>query len=330
VTTAVSQVERLLNLVPYLLSHPGVTVAEVAAEFGVPQKQVAKDLNILWFCGLPDGFADDLMEAHVEEGGAIHLENVSPAIGRPLRLSTREAVALLVALRALAQVRGIADRDALNRALAKLEQATGEAARVAERLSVAFEARDVVLSALQQALAESRLIHLRYYVPSRDEVTERDVDPIRIALVSGRAYLEGWCRSSGAVRVFRLDRVVGIDVLDQPSEPPPGLVTLDLTPEAPDSVLRVGADDPLVVLELAPDSRWVPEYYPCESVRDLPGGGVRVELRAAEPERIRRLVLRLGASAQVVGPPEFAAEVRAAARAALAQYADAEPVGGLV
>jgi proteasome accessory factor C len=322
VTTAVTQVERLLNLVPYLLSHPGVTVTQVADEFGIPQKQVAKDLNVLWFCGLPDGFADDLMEAHVEEGGAIHLENVSPAIGRPLRLSTREAVALLVALRALGQVQGIADRDALNRALAKLEEATGEAARVAERLSVAFEARDVVLSALQRALAGGRLIHLRYYVPSRDELTERDVDPIRIALVSGRAYLEGWCRSSEAVRVFRLDRVVGIDVLDLPAAPPAGLVALDLSDRAPESVLRVGADDPLVVLELAADARWVPEYYPCETVEELPGGGVRVALRAAEPERIRRLVLRLGGSAEVMGPPEFVSEVRAAARAALANYVD--------
>ncbi|MGH3417266.1 MAG: WYL domain-containing protein, partial [Actinocrinis sp.] len=65
-STAVSQVERLLNLVPYLLSHPGSTVDQVAEQFGVTAKQVAKDLNVLWFCGLPGGFADDLMEAHVE------------------------------------------------------------------------------------------------------------------------------------------------------------------------------------------------------------------------------------------------------------------------
>jgi proteasome accessory factor C len=320
VSTAVSQVERLLNLVPYLLSHPGSTVSEVADEFGVTPKQVAKDLNVLWFCGLPGGFADDLMEAHVEEGGAIHLENAAEAIGRPLRLSTREAVALLVALRALAQVPGIADRDALNRALAKLEDATGEAAQVAERLSVAFEARDVVFEAMQRALAGKRLLHLRYYVSSRDEVTERDVDPMRVVLLSGRAYLEGWCRSSEAVRVFRLDRVVGIDVLDLPAEPPRDATGLDLTEQAPASPLRVADDDPLVTLDLDSAARWVPEYYPCESVEEVPGGALRVTLRVADPERIRRLVLRLGGAAQVRGPEEFAREVRSAAAAALAGY----------
>jgi proteasome accessory factor C len=320
VSTAVAQVERLLNLVPYLMRHPGSTVTDVAEEFGVTPKQVAKDLNVLWFCGLPGGFADDLMEAHVEEGGAIHLDNVADPIGRPLRLSTREAVALLVALRALAQVPGLADRDALNRALAKLEDVTGEAARVAERLSVEFEVGDVVLQEAQRALAAGRLVHLRYYVASRDEVTERDVDPMRIVLLSGRAYLEGWCRSSEAVRVFRLDRVVGIDVLDEPAAPPRDAPVLDLTEEAPASALRMDEDDPLVTLELAEPARWVPEYYPCESAEELEDGGLRVQLRAADPERILRLVLRLGGAARVVAPEGFAAQVRDTAQEALAGY----------
>jgi proteasome accessory factor C len=320
VSTAVSQVERLLNLVPYLLSHPGATVGQVAEEFGVSRKQVAKDLNVLWFCGTPGGFADDLMEPHVEEGGAIHLDNAAEPIGRPLRLSTREAVALLVALRALAQVPGIADRDALNRALAKLEDVTGEAAQVAQRLSVAFEARDVVMEAVQRALAGRVMVHLRYYVPSRDEVTERDVDPIRVALLSGHAYLEGWCRSSEAVRMFRLDRVVGIEVLDWPAEVPEGVAVVDPLDEPPVSALRVDATAPLIILELTAQARWVPEYYPCESVEELAGGGMRVELRAVDQDRIRRLVLRLGARATVLGPENFAADVRRVAAAALAQY----------
>lgn len=318
-TSAVTQVERLLNLVPYLRSHPGTTVGEVAEEFGVTQKQVAKDLNLLWFCGLPGGFADDLMEAHVAEGGAIHLENPAEQIVRPLRLSTREAVALLVALRALAQVPGLADRDALSRAIGKLERVTGEDAVVAERLSVAFEARDVVLAAVQEALVNGRLVHLRYYVASRDEITERDVDPVQVALLSGQAYLEGWCRSSAAMRMFRLDRVMAIEVLDQASAPPADAVRLDLTDSAV-SALRTDAADPLAILELAADSRWVPEYYPCETVAELPDGGLRVAMRVADRDRIRRLILRLGASVRVLGPAEFAEQVEQTARAALANY----------
>ena len=317
-STAVEQVERLLNLVPYLRSHPGATVAQVADEFGVSQKQIAKDLNVLWFCGTPGGFADDLMEPHVGEGGAIHLDNVVEQITRPLRLSTREAVALLVALRALAQVPGFADRDALERALVKLETAVGVAAAgTAERLSVAFEARDVVLEVVSRAQAAGRALQLRYYVPSRDQVTERTVDPIRISMLTGRAYLDAWCRSSQGRRMFRLDRVVRIDVLDEPANVPEHVLN---APEAEDTALRVDSHDPLIELELAPNSRWVPEYYPCESVRELPSGGLRVALRAPDQDRIRRLVLRLGENVKVIGPTGFAAAVQGTAAAALAGY----------
>ena len=261
-------------------------MAEVADEFGVSQKQVAKDLNVLWFCGTPGGFADDLMEPHVGEGGTIHLDNAAEQITRPLRLSTREAVALLVALRALAQMPGLADRRALERALAKLEAAVGAvAADTAERLSVAFEARDVVLEAATRAQAEGRALQLRYYVPSRDEVTDRVVDPIRVSMLSGRAYLDAWCRPSQDRRLFRLDRVVGIEVLAEPASVPEHVA---LAPEAEHSALRVDAADPLIELELTPGSRWVPEYYPCESVQELPGGRLRVALRAPDQDRIRR------------------------------------------
>lgn len=319
-TTAADQVARLLNLVPYLRSHPGATVAEVAAEFQVPPRQLAKDLNVLWFCGLPGGFADDLMEAHVEEGGAIHLENPAEPIVRPLRLSTREAVALLVALRALAQVPGIADRDAINRALAKLEAAAGDSAQLAGRLSVAFEAREVVLEAAQRALAENRALRIQYYVPSRDEVTTRDVDPMRVALLGGRAYLEAWCRSSEAVRLFRLDRVSGISVLPEPARVPERAQPLDLDDETASPAPRPDAQGLLLVLDLGPAAHWVPEYYPCEAVEERTGGGLRVRLRAADPDRIRRLVLRLGPAARVVEPAAFAEDVAATARAALAGY----------
>jgi proteasome accessory factor C len=117
--------------------------------------------------------------------------------------------------------------------------------------------------------------------------------------------------------MFRLDRVVGIEVLAEPAVVPEHAAH---APEAEHSALRVDPQDPLIELELAPGARWVPEYYPCESVQELPGGRLRVRLRAPDQDRIRRLVLRLGESARVLGPAEFAAAVRCTASAALAAY----------
>ena len=69
-------------------------------------------------------------------------------------------------------------------------------------------------SAVQTALTGRRRVHLRYLVPSRDETTERDVDPMRLFTAEGHSYLEGWCHRADDVRLFRLDRVVDVEVLD--------------------------------------------------------------------------------------------------------------------
>jgi proteasome accessory factor C len=80
-------------------------------------------------------------------------------------------------------------------------------------------AGEEVLGAARDALRRRRRLHVRYLVPSRDEATERDVDPMRVLNIGERWYLEGWCHRAEAVRLFRLDRVVGIEVLDADGTP---------------------------------------------------------------------------------------------------------------
>jgi proteasome accessory factor C len=161
-----------------------------------------------------------------------------------------------------------------------------------------------VATQMREALASHRRVHLAYYVPGRDEATERDVDPMRLLVVEGRTYLEGWCRRAEAVRLFRLDRVLGVDVLAVAAEVPQEAEPVDVDR----GLFRPSPDDLRVVIELSPYGRWVAEYYPCEEKTDLGEGRLRVILRTPDSEWVRRLALRLGA------------DVRAEAAAALAQY----------
>jgi len=76
--------------------------------------------------------------------------------------------------------------EALERTVAKLGRAAGDAADAGRRISVDIEADNTHDVALRKALAEGSRIHLQYYVPARDEVTSRDVDPLRMVVVDGR------------------------------------------------------------------------------------------------------------------------------------------------
>ncbi|HEV2087167.1 MAG TPA: WYL domain-containing protein, partial [Cryptosporangiaceae bacterium] len=235
---------------------------------------------------------------------------------RPLRLTADEALALIVALRAVGEAPGLGGRDVVQRALAKLESAAGDAAGAADRVTVSGYSDDEgTAEAVRGALDRGRALRIVYYTAGRDATTERVVDPIRLLLVGGQAYLEAWCRRVEAVRRFRLDRIDALDELDEPSAPPP----VD-PPDLRGGLFQPAPESPLVRLRVGRGSRWVTEYYPCEQVEVEADGRWLVALRASDLEWARRLVMGLGDDVEVVAPPELVERVRAEARTALAAY----------
>ena len=313
--TSGERLRRLLALVPYVATRRVVGLAETAATFGMTERELIDDLNLAWCVELraPEPYCPiDLSY----EDGEISISQAE-SIARPLRLAVDEASALLVALRMLAEAGG--DRDAVNRLIAKIETAAGAAGAASSQVTVQqFDSPRVraVAAKLSGALTAGRRVHLRHYVWSRDEDTERDVDPMRLLVVEGRTYLEGWCRLAESVRLFRLDRVVKVDVLDVPAEVPEEAEPRDVDA----GLFRPSETDVLAELELGPEARWVAESYPCESATDLPDGWLRIGLRTPDTTLVRRLALRLGEDARVVSPPELADDVRAVAAATLALY----------
>src|SRR3954447_6334441 len=255
---SVDRLGRLLNLVPYLLTRPGILIAEAAAEFGVSERQLREDLELLWVCGLPGYGPGDLIDMAID-GDRVTISH-DAGIDRPLRLTQDEALALVVALRMLAETPGTGSRDVIERALAKIENAAGDLADapVAVRLPANAEKLDKIRAAVEGGHA----LRMTYYTAARDETTERVVDPMRVLMVGGRAYLEAWCRRAEATRVVRVDRIDAFTELDEPPAPPPDAEPQDVS----DGVFHPTADLPLVTLRVGRGSRWITEYYPCEEV----------------------------------------------------------------
>ena len=299
---------RLLALVPYLLARPGAKIDEMAADFQVTPRQLRRDLELLWMCGLPGYGPGDLIDLSFE--GDTVTVTFDAGMSRPLRLSGAEATALVVALRTLAETPGVADGGAVRRALAKIEAAAGQADGVVVGLATRAEA---ALATVRHALDHRRALRIRYYTASRDSVGERTVDPMRLLLVEGRSYLEAWCRWAVGVRLFRLDRIEQAAPLDEASEPPAQARPTDVSTGLfrPDPAARVA------VLTLAADARWVAEYYPVEELTEAEGGTATVRMRYADIGWMVRLVLGLGGDVVVQEPTELAAAVAERAREAV-------------
>lgn len=315
--TSARQVPRLLALVPYLRQHPDADLAETARVFGVTPRQLMGDLRVLWYCGLPGGMPGDLIEVDmdaVESEGRIRLSNAD-YLSRPLRLTLDEAMSLVVALRALAEMADTSTATAVQTALSRLEQLVGDADRVG---LVLVTGADVIRDQLARAIEQGRAVRLAYHGASRGEVTQPVVEPAVLSTADGYAYLTAWAVERDAWRTYRLDRIASVDPTEEPVHDhgaPPVLESgwLDARPDAAE-----------VTLDLRAEGAWVAEYVPVVEATPRPDGGVRLRLLVADPGWLRRLLLRLGPAVEAVDPAEAAASARAEAQEALARYATPE------
>ncbi|NUS72761.1 MAG: WYL domain-containing protein [Corynebacteriales bacterium] len=308
------RLSRLLVLVPYFLARPGIALHKAADDLGISEAELADDLQLLFVCGLPGYGPGELIDMSLGDGTVTITYDAG--MSRPLRLSAQEAVALVVALRALAEVPGLAAGDVVARALDKVEQAAGDLADAASQVSVRTQVSAATMRVVSGAVNRQHVLELTYYSAGRDELTERVVDPMRVLLRDGHSYLEAWCRTAGAVRIFRLDRIDGVVERDEPSAPPSDARASEIQ----DGVFRPSANTPLIELRVGRESRWIADYYPCETVRTEPDGRIYVAMYASDLDWARRRVMALPDDVEVLAPVELAQAVVAEARAALAAY----------
>jgi len=302
------RLQRVLALVPWILTHPGVTIEELATRFEVGERELERDLELLPMCGLPPYTADRLIDVSVIDGGVeIRLAEY---FERPLRLTPAEGLALLAAGRALLAVPGSDADGPLATALATLDDALGAPGSLAVDVGASDQ-----LERLQDATATDERVEIDYYSFARDEMTTRVIDPWRVFHAFGTWYVAGWCHRADAERLFRVDRVRAVRATGEHFDP-----ATRSDSDVRDLVYHPSPDDPRVTLRLAPAAEWVVESHPHESATQRKDGSWEVVLAVSESAWLERLLVSLGPDATVVAPPELVDLGAAAARRLRARY----------
>ena len=308
--TASDRLKRLLVLLPWVAAHHGPTVEEVCERFELRAEDLLSDVALVAMVGIPPYSPGDLFDIVVEGGRVwVHLQ---PSFDRALRLTPEEALGLVAAGASLLAVPGADPDGPLARGIAKVAGSLGVQADTFD-VDLGY-ASATVLAALQAASASGHRVRIEYYSHGRDEHTTRDIDPYRVYADHGQWYVVGLDHLRAEERLFRVDRVLSVESLDDSFDAPEDVRTLGLF-EARD-------DDPRVELELDDDARWVAEVYPVEKVATS-GGRLRVTLAISARPWLERLLLRLGPRARVVrvtGDPDLAQSATAAAQRVLARY----------
>ena len=310
---AADRLRRLLVIVPYVIRHPGVELAELSRLFDVSEQDLTSDLDLVFMSGLPPYGPGDLIDVQIEDGRV--WITMADYFARPLRLTRTEALSLYLRGKALAGTPGF-DEPALASALAKLEERLG--AEALRGLSGRVEAAagtgpGDILDRIREAATEHQALEIEYYAASRDEVTDRRIDPEAVFSAIGKWYVVAWDHRSGEERMFRVDRIREARPTGDRFEPR-GLAG------AGRPLYSRSPEDISVRLVLRPAARWVSEYYETESVVEREDGSVEVVLPTRQLAWVARLAVRLGGSATVLEPAELAREVHEVARRTLARY----------
>ncbi len=293
------RLDRLFALLLFIQHGRRVRAEDLARRFGVTKRTIYRDIAALNAGGVPvvslPGEGYELAEGYFLP---------------PLVFADREAVALYLGGRLLCQQasgRFAADAEL---AMAKLAAALPHRTRrhVAELAGIIrfvapeqrFDLDNPMLVSLQRAIQQQQVVHLRYHSFSRDEVTERDVEPQLLFYSDGIWYVEGYCRLRRGQRAFRLSRIEHLDLR-------PEAFTRRGAPRPASSVIHVRVRFAAEVL------RWVRErqHYAFEREESLPQrAGAVMTYAVSELVEIRAWLLGWGASAEVLSPPELRESIR--------------------
>ena len=305
---------RMLVVVPYLVQHPGSSIAEVAALYDVKPEQLRRDLDLLFMSGLPPYGPGDLIDVEVDEDDRVWI-TMADHFSRPLRLSRQEALAITLRSAELLATPGLPEAPALASAIGKLRDALGpDTAGDDQAIATAESGRPAAhLATLRRAAHGHERITIEYFAGSTGEWSTRDVEPEEVFSAMGNWYLAAWDVDADDERLFRADRIRGASSTGVRFRPR-GLKG------AGRALYTPTGDEVRVRLALWPGARWIAEYYMTEDPVERDDTTLEVTLPAAQVAWVAGLLLRVGPGARVLSPPEVIEAVAELAHSTLARY----------
>lgn len=296
--TGLARTARLLDLVPYLTTHQGIAISELAKTFNTTVKEITDDLNTLWMCGLPGYTPLELIDLEFESG-FVSIRNAE-TLAAPRALDRAEALSIYMGLDLLGAELGNSNTSLVSEIENLQEQLRSQlisAPQVQIEASLASELRALILRAIRRR----GWLEITYHSAANDQVTKRQVAPYELSQSGSHEYLQGYCDSAKAVRNFRADRIVDVvEIADQVW--PSNQVTAN--EETIEYDVKVHAK-----------SRQVLEVFP-----EITAASSTATIRGFSAPWISRAILSLAGQVEAVQPNEIRIAVHARATAALGNY----------
>lgn len=303
-TTTKEQLRRLLALLPGIADGNEHSIADVAARLDVDVETLLEDLHDFSDrAGDPPGWIDRVQlfidAERVSMGPASHFR-------RPMRLTLEEWRALELGLALLRVERPPDERPPLDRALEKVRDLMTEAPPddVTHSATLGGEHHASAIATLRRAISERRRVAIIYQKGASEKADRRTICPFSFVTEQGMWYLVAHCDRSEGIRIFRLDRVVALETLDETFERNDNV---DFDAMLASGHAFVGDPPERLRVRYSPRvARWIAER---ETGTKLPDGSLEVEYPMADASWAMRHVLQYGPEAEIISPAEVRQEL---------------------
>lgn len=298
-STPLEQTSRLLDLVPFLLSHQGISIEDLSAHFKVEKEEMLDDLNTLWMCGLPGYTPLELIDLNFDSG-YVTIRNAEP-LARIRTMSSSEIVSLILGLDILREnsaslsQENLAKLDALSATLRSL---------VNVHISVSDRSASSHRFLISQAIVSRSSVEIDYFSPTSDKKSKRVITPFHFFEDNGIEYIQAHCHQAQGSRTFRVDRISACTLvaIKEPVE----ITTSDVSTKLRALVAVHSLD------------RATMENLGLESEDVSPGSTVPVE--AYSPEWLIRAIMETDSGLEMIEPASLRERIAKRVDRAIALY----------
>ena len=284
-----NDLELLIEMLPWMVANNGASLSEVAAQFEITNKYALELISQLVVTG-PSQDGGGLVDIDFEDAESIYVSDAK-SLDRPIKFTSLEATTLLGGLHYLEQFPSLASSEIVAGLITKIQSLLPS---LESPISViAAPIHSAVYEVLASSIVSKRAVQISYGAVSKEDVSDRLVDPVQLYVRDDFTYLQAWCRRSQAWRNFRLDRIMAAVQSEQPLEVPVDIVeTLE-------------SREYLAVIELDKAYYGQLDQVDIITFKEYMWHAVEVQLKVYSRDWLISMILASGGRMRAIGPPDL-------------------------
>jgi proteasome accessory factor C len=307
VDNAANRALRTMDLIPYILENPGVSIIKLAKQFSVTEKQIESDLQLVFMCGLPGYTPYELIDLIFEDGVVSIID--PQVLDKPRRFTKSELVVIALGLQLLGE---LSASDSAR--LSKIKLLSNKITQFGGSNSIIFapsSSKSPFVEVISKAITNKKSLTIQYQSLVKDEVSIRTVFPHNLYFMNGNLYLSAMDLAAKADRVFKVELIRTCEVGDEISS----------------EVVNDNNSTLEVVLDVQKTYKnFIERNSSIITAVEEQKNCFRVHLKLSNLEWLKRSILSNSPGITVISPSLLAQEVAALATSLLASYQAVKPI----